>query len=122
MKRVAVGLGVLLLAAVAYAAVPSPLPLVTGQTPVLTQEVLVLTTATAIPALGARKAVEIQNLGPNSIFCALTSSSAAVVNKARKIAASETWALDVGDTIPIYCIAATAAQVTGAATVVTQVR
>jgi hypothetical protein len=122
MKRVAAALGLLLLGALAAAVVPSPVPLVTGQTPTLTQEVLVLTTVTTIPSLSGRKAVELQNLGPNSIFCALTSSSAAVLNKARRISAGDSWALDVGDTIPIYCIAATAAQVTGAATVVTQVR
>ena len=88
-----------------------------------TTEVLVLTTATQLPqtatAPRGRSAIEIQNLGPNSIFCAF-SSATAVVNKARRIQSGESWAIDAKSHIPIYCIAATANQVTGAATIVSE--
>lgn len=87
-----------------------------------TTEVLVGTTATALPQLGQRRGVEIQNLGPNPIFCALGSSAAAVVNKARKVDAGAAWALNAPSTQTIWCVASTAAQVTGAATVVTEIR
>lgn len=91
-------------------------------TPTLTTEVLVATTATALPKLANRKAIEIQNLGPNAIFCALGSSAKALLNKARKIDASGgVWALDAPPTLSIYCITSTL-QVTGAATVVTELR
>lgn len=83
-----------------------------------TTEVLVLTTATAMPQMAGRKGFEIQNLGPNPIYCAFT-SAAAVVNKARKIDAGGTWSLDVTSYITTYCIT-TVNQVTGAATVVSE--
>jgi hypothetical protein len=103
------------------ATLPSPVELVAGQTPTLVQEWLVTTTSSCITAVSGRKAIELQNLGPNDIFCSLT--SAAVLNKSRRIDKSGgSWALDVGDTIPVCCIAATANQVTGAATIVTQPR
>jgi hypothetical protein len=88
----------------------------------LTNEVLVLTTPTLLPRLSNRKAIEVQNLGVNSIFCALTDSSKAIVNKARRLQPGETWVLDIGPTLPIYCVAATASQTTGAATIVTEIR
>ena len=90
----------------------------------LTAEKLVLASAaTQVDlAITSRKGIEIQNLGPNSIFCALQTSSLAVVNKARKIAAGESWSLALAPNIHVYCKAATADQVTGAATVVTEVR
>ncbi len=94
-----------------------------------TSEVLVLTTATEITRTrapsGRRVAIEIQNLGPNAIFCAFTSGTA-VVNKARMIAAkpasgpADSWAIDAGAPVRIFCIAATANQVTGAATAVSE--
>lgn len=90
--------------------------------PVLTTEVLVLTTATAMPQLANRRGIELQNLGPNPIYCALTDATRAVVNKARRVDAGGSWALDVPGTTPIYCIAATAAQATGAATIATEAR
>jgi len=85
-----------------------------------TAEVLVLTTATTIPAYANRRAIEIQNLGPNTIYCALGATP--VTTKARAILAAGAWALDVGEGITIKCIAAAANQTTGAATIVTQVR
>lgn len=112
--------GLLLVAAAALSPMVSVPALVEGQSAAATAEVLVLTSATQIPALGGRKAVEVQNRGPNSIFCALASSGAAVVNRAREVKAGDAWALDAPDTLSIWCIAATAAQVTGAATIVTQ--
>jgi hypothetical protein len=94
-----------------------------AQTPTQTTEVLVLTTATALPNLSGRMGIEILNLGPNDIWCALGSSTLAVVNKSRKVAASGgSWSLSAGDKIKIWCIASTANQVTGAATIVTELR
>jgi hypothetical protein len=86
-------------------------------------EVLVLASAsTACPTtpLVGRKAVEIQNLGPNAIFCKPGGSG--VVNTTRKIAAGATWAFDAGDVITVGCKAATADQLTTAATIVTELK
>lgn len=84
-----------------------------------TTEVLVQTTATVLPVMRYRRAIEVQNLGPNDIFCA-GSAAAAVVNKARKVTANGgTWRFTGGDTI--WCVASTANQVTGAATIVSEV-
>jgi hypothetical protein len=89
---------------------------------VLTHETLVLTTATSLPQTPSRTAVEIQNLGPNPIYCSVGDSAAAVVGKARMVEANGgKWALRVGAEVPIYCIAS-ANQVTGAATVTTELR
>lgn len=95
-----------------------------------TTEVLVVASAggTTVPttALAGRKAIEIQNLGPNPIFCT-ADGTAPVANKARRIDALGTtaqpaWSIDAGPAIVVKCIAATADQVTGAATIVTEVR
>lgn len=90
----------------------------------LMAEKLVLTSATTVDLnTRFRKGLEIQNLGPNAIFCAVGDSSLAVVNKARKVDASGgTWAIDLPPGIRVYCIAASANQVTGAATIVTEAR
>lgn len=94
----------------------------------VTTEKLVLTTATKMPrntTTGLRVAIEIQNLGPNPIYCAF-SSATAVVLKARAIEAkvaatpADSWAVDVTPDMDIWCIAATANQVTTAATVVSE--
>lgn len=122
------GLVVALMAGVAYASLNTPLRFVAESVPQLTgsltSEVLVLASAaTVLPqtatAPRGRSAIEIQNLGPNSIFCAF-SSATAVVNKARRIQSGEVWAIDAKSHIPIYCKAATADQVTGAATIVSE--
>lgn len=83
---------------------------------------------TTVPttALTSRKAIEIQNLGPNAIFCTID-GTAPVVNKARRIdalgsTAAPAWSIDAGPNIVVRCIAATAAQATGAATIVSEVR
>lgn len=85
-------------------------------------EVLVLTSSTRVDTgLTFRRGLEIQNLGPNAIYCSI--DVAPVVTKARKLDASGgTWAVDIGTHAKVYCIAATANQVTGAATIVTEVR
>lgn len=94
-----------------------------------TTEVLVLNlTQTAMPTtpLAGRRAIEIQNLGPNAIYCAIGPASTpptAVLLKSRQIAASGgVWAIDLNDKIIVRCLVATANQVTGAATIVTEVR
>jgi hypothetical protein len=88
----------------------------------VTTEVLV-TTAAAVPvpatALAGRRALEIQNLGPNAIWC---SFGTPVATKARKIASGDAWAVDASDKVVVRCIASSADQVTGAATIANEVR
>ena len=86
-----------------------------------TTEVLVGVTSTAMPAapLFGRRAVELQNDGPATIYCAV--GGAAVVGHSRAVAAGASWNVDLGDGVPLACIAAVA-QVSGAATIVTEVR
>jgi hypothetical protein len=95
-----------------------------------TTEVLVTNAVggTTVPttALTDRKAIEIQNLGPNAIYCTID-GTAPVVSKARRIdalgsTAAPPWSIDAGPNIVVKCIAATAAQVTTAATIVSEVR
>lgn len=85
-----------------------------------TTEVLVLTTATALPQVSLyRRGMFIENRGPNAIWCTF-SSATAVVNKAHRVAPSGgTFAVNAPD--KMWCIAETANQVTGAATVVSEV-
>lgn len=82
-------------------------------------EVLITTSPTEIPTLPGRKALELQNLGPNPIFCAMKTANT-VLNKARRIASGDAWATDLTSTVAVYCIT-TANQVTGAGTIATQV-
>jgi hypothetical protein len=90
-----------------------------------TTEVLVSnTTPTAVPAvsLTGRRQLEVQNLGPNDIFCTADGSTP-VVAKARKVAASGgVLTLPIGANIVVTCIAQTQAQATGAATIATEVK
>lgn len=91
-----------------------------------TAEILVLNSAaTAVPtsALANRRAIEIQNLGPNAIFCRCDGTNP-VVNKARKLdSAGGVWSLDCDPTAcACKCIAATADQLTTAATIVTETK
>lgn len=96
-----------------------------------TTEVLVLTSAaTAMPAspLAYRKAVLIENLGPNDIYCAFggstplkTGALGHKVNKASE-APLNRLAADVGAGVLVKCIALTADQVTTAATQFTELR
>jgi hypothetical protein len=86
-----------------------------------TTEKLVLASAPVLmPQLEGRTAIEIQNLGPNPIWCAIASTP--VVNKSRKIGTGEAWSPPIYWSIPIYCIASTGDQVTGAATIVSEAK
>lgn len=89
-----------------------------------TQEILLTTTATALPQLFGRRAMLIENRGPNAIWCAFGGTSSAVVNKAHRIGPSTETGnnrFPYNGTEVVYCIAETANQVTGAATVVSEV-
>lgn len=94
-----------------------------------TNEVLVLASAAvqvdtgsvAAAAGGQRRGLEIQNLGPNAIYCSVGESAAAVTTKSRKLNTGDAWALDLVAGRHVYCKAVTADQVTGAATIVTEV-
>ncbi len=88
-----------------------------------TTEVLVLTTATKLPntvSAKGRVGLEIQNLGPNQIFCAF-SAATAVVDKARMVAVDGAWKVDAPEHTSIWCVAATANQITGNATIVSEI-
>lgn len=91
-----------------------------------TNEVLVLNATSTLmtTTLLSRRAIEIQNIGPNAIYCAVVaaaaSSAEAVLTKSRRISAGDSWPLDLLPGRFIYCRAATADQVTGAATIVTE--
>jgi hypothetical protein len=80
--------------------------------------------AATLTAFANRKAVEIQNLGPNAIFCTVDGQTPLSTGAlGRKIAATDgTWTLDAGADIVIKCIAAAAPQATPACTQVTELR
>jgi hypothetical protein len=85
-------------------------------------EVLVLASAsTAVPTTPQteRKAIEIYNNGPNAIYC--KPGGTGVVNTTREIAPNSSWYIEIGPSVAIGCRAATADQVTTAATVVTEI-
>jgi hypothetical protein len=116
MKRLLLLLAVLALSAQALAA------------GTFTNEVLVLNSAATRvdTGLSGRRGIEVLNLGPNAIFCGVVNAAAdatavVVVNKARKLNAGESWGLSLAPERRVYCIAATADQVTTAATIVTEV-
>jgi hypothetical protein len=77
--------------------------------------------ATHAPLTG-RKAIEIQNNGPNTIYCTVDASAPVVTTNGRWILAGAAWSLDAGAGVTIRCIAATAAQASGAATMVTELK
>jgi len=81
-------------------------------------------TATPTTGFTNRKAIELQNLGPNAIFCTVDGQSPLATGAlGRRVDASGgTWSIDGGRNIAIKCIAATAAQVTPACTQVTELR
>ncbi len=92
-----------------------------------TTEVCVTNSAggTIVPttAFALRKAMELQNLGPNSIFCTVDGQAPLSTGAlGRRILSGDPWSLDAGANITVKCIAATAAQVTGACTQVTELR
>lgn len=100
-----------------------------GQTPpTLTRETLVLASAATRITIGANaKAVELQNLGPNPIYCSFNANAgssdggAVVATKARRIDSGGSWAFNFFGQY-VWCIAGTADQVTGAATISVEAR
>lgn len=88
--------------------------------PAIAAEVLVLTTAVEMPRTKGRTAIEIQNTGPQPLFCSFASN--VTVGKGRRIeATSGSWALDAKDGVRIWCITSVN-QVTTAATWVSELR
>jgi hypothetical protein len=89
----------------------------------LATEVLVLTTSTRVDGATTsyRRGIEVQNQGPNAIWCNVGTSTV-VATKARQILTGEAWAVNVRAGVPVYCLASTASQVTGAATIVTEAK
>jgi hypothetical protein len=86
-------------------------------------QVLVLTTATRVDTAGfaQRAGVVIQNNGPNAIYCRVGSTTSLAVNYGYFIAAGGgVWSFPLPAQVPVYCISATANQVAGAATDVTE--
>jgi hypothetical protein len=79
---------------------------------------------TAVPAtpLANRRAIEIQNNGPNPIYCTVDGSAPVATTNGRWILAAAAWSLDAGPAVVVKCIAGTAAQVSGAATMVTELK
>lgn len=85
-----------------------------------TREVLATTTAALVTRDANSKGFELLNLGPNNLWAALGAVADCVVNKCRKIAPGDFWACgDSSGTLYIKC--ETADQVTGAATILTEV-
>jgi hypothetical protein len=85
-------------------------------------QVLVLTTATQVDTagFGIRRGVVVQNNGPNAIYCRVGSSTGLAVGYGHRIAPGDFLALPITQFVPVYCLAATANQVAGAATDVTE--
>lgn len=112
--------------ALIMAAVALPLPARAQSYPPGSTEVLILTTSTLVPAAARknRRAIELQNNGPNPIYCVTGKPSdgalTAVVGKSRKIAANGgEWAFSATYDFTVYCITS-ANQATGAALAVTE--
>lgn len=99
------------------------LTLALAAAPASAAEVLVLASAATrvdTDSNRSRQGVEVQNLGPNPIYCEVGTGTA-VVTKSRRIPAGEAWGVAARYGVTVYCRAATADQVTGAATIVTEV-
>lgn len=84
-----------------------------------TSEVLVGMTPTLLPFYPSRRGLLIENHGPNAIWCAM-SAAAAVVGRAHRVGPN-------GDRFPFnapdqwWCVAEGAPQISGAATIVSEV-
>jgi hypothetical protein len=78
-------------------------------------EVLVLTSATPIPAspLGSRTNITVQNQGGVSLYCGFDSSVTA--NTGMEVAPKATYTASLGPTLTLYCIASVA-QTSGSGT------
>jgi hypothetical protein len=86
----------------------------------LHQEVLVATTPTRLDTgLAYRAGLEIQNRGPNSIFCAIGDSTGLAVNIGREVLPGESWSIQLHQNVPVWGICSVL-QVTGAATIVNE--
>jgi hypothetical protein len=108
----------------------------TGAAPVLvngsaqtageTTEVAVTNAAggTTVPAVAfaTRREVRLQNLGPNPIYCTVDGSAPVVLSNGDRILPGDRVPYAIGPAIVLRCIAGTAAQVTTAATMVTELR
>ena len=73
-----------------------------------TQEVLVTTSATKLPQNTFRRAVLLENRGPNPIWCGFSSTVA--VGKAHKVPSGDRFPVNTPEAV--WCVAETAAQVT----------
>ena len=83
------------------------------------------TTVPATPLVG-RRSIEIQHQGPHPIYCTLDGTAPKADGTAGRIVystpGSNAWPIDVGPGIAITCIAANAAQVSGACTSISEVK
>lgn len=71
--------------------------------------------------LTARRALYLQNLGPNAIYCVFgTQTPLATGAMGIKIDPGSSFSISATDNVPVKCIAASAAQVTTAATQVVE--
>jgi hypothetical protein len=77
----------------------------------------------SLTAFTARRAVEIYNAGPNTIYCTVGGEVPTADNKSgRPVQPGASWTMNASAQVTLKCIAATAAQATGAATIVTELR
>ena len=84
----------------------------------------------AVPAtpLARRKAIEIQNLGDNEVYCTIDGTTPVADGTSGRFidkkanAPGNVWSLDAGTGIPVKCIAAVAAQVAGKCLMVSELR
>jgi len=88
----------------------------------LTSEVLVQSSAPTLMVRNPQSAgFEFYNHGPNAIWCAIGGDGGtALSGKSRKIASEGTWSAAQNGTVPVWCVADTAGQDSGAATVMTE--
>jgi hypothetical protein len=95
-------------------------PLYAGKT----SEWLVTNTAggSTLTDFPGRRVLELQNLGPNPIYCTMDGTSPVVLSNGRRILPGDSWVLAIGTGLVVKCIAATAAQVSTAATMVTELK
>lgn len=92
--------------------------------PGMDPEVLVGLTPTRMPQLCGRTGFEIQNLGPNPIWCTTSGvSSHARINRARRVEANgDVFPINGKDAVVVWCITSTAPQVAGGGTIVSEAR
>ena len=90
-----------------------------------TSEWLVTNTAggSTLTSLSARRAILLANYGPNAIYCTFGPYTPLATGALGiKIDAGATFSVAAAETVTVRCIAATAAQVTTAATQVVELR